>query len=519
MYNFPNGTNNGRVSNMVDNILGEQVNYTYDQLNRLTQASDNSSTAPWGLSFTYDGFGNLLQQSKTAGNPPQMSLQVNPANNQIANDPNYVYDANGNLTTGPNGATYYYDAANRMVSDGSTSYYYNPQGQRIMVTGAQNPVIYAYGVRGELLGQYLPVWGAPGKAQIVGSPRLYFNGMLIYETGSPGGGKVVADRLGSVGYSTHSINYYPYGGEITTSNDGRGKFATYWRDSAGLDYAGQRYYANGIGRFLTPDPGGMATANPNDPASWNRYAYVNGDPTNFMDPGGTNAMNPDSGGNSLCWGTSIYMDGVYYGCTGGIGGMPGGGGGGGGGGNGDGFCGGSYFDPTPNPACDAQIPPPVARRPNIPAPSCDDLLEIEIQGYLTLRHSPLARLAWQFVSDGRANDVDPRFVVGLARVESTWAENIQVNGKQGPNNAWSLSTHYWLGYPSLSAALGDVNKLLGGPLYINGGNGIVDVASIYAKYEGEGPSIVGPAVDLINQDLRRLGGNPNNVEFPCKGFN
>jgi RHS repeat-associated protein len=110
--------------------------------------------------------------------------------------------------------------------------------------------------------------------------------MLIYETGSPGGGKVVPDRLGSVGYSTHSINYYPYGGEITTSNDGRGKFATYWRDSAGLDYAGQRYYANGIGRFLTPDPGGMGTANPTNPASWNRYAYVNGDPINHMDPKG-----------------------------------------------------------------------------------------------------------------------------------------------------------------------------------------------------------------------------------------
>lgn len=86
---------------------------------------------------------------------------------------------------------------------------------------------------------------------------------------------------------------------------------------------------------------------------------------NFMDPAGTNAMNPDSGGGGLCWGTAVYVDGVYYGCTGGGGGMPGGGGGGGG------FCGGNYFDPTPNPLCyvPAVIYPGPDDRPA--TPECD----------------------------------------------------------------------------------------------------------------------------------------------------
>ena len=44
-------------------------------------------------------------------------------------------------------------------------------------------------------------------------------------------------------------------------------------------------YASGLGRFLTADPyvasGGVA-----DPGSWNRYAYVGGDPVNLNDSGG-----------------------------------------------------------------------------------------------------------------------------------------------------------------------------------------------------------------------------------------
>jgi len=66
------------------------------------------------------------------------------------------------------------------------------------------------------------------------------------------------------------------------------KFATYERDStaSAQDYAQQRYYSNVTGRFLSPDPGGIATADPSNPTSWNRYAYVQGDPVNFNDPGG-----------------------------------------------------------------------------------------------------------------------------------------------------------------------------------------------------------------------------------------
>ena len=52
-----------------------------------------------------------------------------------------------------------------------------------------------------------------------------------------------------------------------------------------LDYADQRYYASNYGRFNTVDPL-QSSAKPNNPGSWNRYAYVGGDPVNLLDPRG-----------------------------------------------------------------------------------------------------------------------------------------------------------------------------------------------------------------------------------------
>ncbi len=70
------------------------------------------------------------------------------------------------------------------------------------------------------------------------------------------------------------------------------RLMTEWRGTdlfgsgkTGLDYADPRYYAASYGRFNTADQY-QASAGPADPGSWNRYAYVGGDPVNFADPGG-----------------------------------------------------------------------------------------------------------------------------------------------------------------------------------------------------------------------------------------
>ncbi len=127
---------------------------------------------------------------------------------------------------------------------------------------------------------------------------------------------VGTDRLGSVrtafpNWNLTHISYYPYGQERAQSNgqttaDGTEKFATYFRDWSGQDYADQRYY-NQAGRFMTPDPSGMSAVDMQNPTSWNMYAYVNGDPVNFNDPTGLD-----------CASTAYYFNGVYQGTIGDI---------------------------------------------------------------------------------------------------------------------------------------------------------------------------------------------------------
>ena len=224
------------------------------------------------MNYTYDGFGNLTQNGST-------TLSINPATNRI-NTTGYTYDANGNLTASPS-ATCSYDVANRLVSNGAA---YDPSNRRIIDGSGY---LYLYGEAGELLTKYQPVWSTSSQALIQGSPRLYFAGRMLADTTQ---GWTMTDRLGSVRLNQNGerSDYQPYGTETTSTSQNRAKFATYWRDAADLDYAEQRYYAPGAGSFFSPDPGGIKTANPRDPSSWNRYAYVQGGPVNFHDPGGLN---------------------------------------------------------------------------------------------------------------------------------------------------------------------------------------------------------------------------------------
>jgi RHS repeat-associated protein len=96
--------------------------------------------------------------------------------------------------------------------------------------------------------------------------------------------RVNGDRLGSYEKA------YPYGELVVGSATSGEKFATYWRDAGtGLDYAVNRYYSSQMGRFLTADPY-QASGGPANPGSWNRYAYVEGDPVNLADPRGLEAV-------------------------------------------------------------------------------------------------------------------------------------------------------------------------------------------------------------------------------------
>ena len=177
--------------------------------------------------------------------------------------------------------TYSYDVENRMVDNGVETYGYGAGNRRLWkkstVSGSWAEV-YLYGLRGEVLEVFRGMMGSPLQRQsYTPTQRAWFGGRLIEKLGTA----MNADRLGSY------QGTYPYGelqGAVGTPGE---KFATYWRDATGLDYAVNRYYSSQMGRFLSADPyvaGGGAA----DSGSWNRYAYVQNDPVNWTDALGLN---------------------------------------------------------------------------------------------------------------------------------------------------------------------------------------------------------------------------------------
>jgi len=72
------------------------------------------------------------------------------------------------------------------------------------------------------------------------------------------------------------------------------------RDSeSGNDYFEARYYASSMGRWLSPDPGGMAVVDLEFPQTLNRYAYVNNNPLSFTDPFGLDCAYLNNAGNGV----------------------------------------------------------------------------------------------------------------------------------------------------------------------------------------------------------------------------
>jgi RHS repeat-associated protein len=430
-YVYAAGQNNGRISQSISG--GQTVNYTYDSLNRLAtaQATDGS----WGNAYSYDGFGNLTAKTVTAGSAPSYSgsydLATNHGGGAFGSAP---YDANGNTLTGPldpasgNWIGYAYDVENRIVSAGSnggsgTVYGYDPQGKRVLrqsgLTGGTGPGLYYqltfYGITGQRLSTFGVTiqhgnygYCSNGAGVCSGGPGpgyLYFGGRLISE----GVGGVLTDRLGSV---RGAISYYPWREEKTSTQDGQVKFATYFRDMPGQDYADQRYYTANAGRFHTPDPSGPTNVDLRNPISWNKYVYAYADPVNFNDPHGT----------LPCW----------------IAGFTDGGAGGNDGGSGclqdpcDFLI--NAFGPVPSPICGYSGPPE-----EVAQPTCEDQEVTYVTNFLMSKGAPKWYVAFAgfLVRDSDTQGVDDRFIVALSGVESTYGKNLT----WGPFNAWNDSLH------------------------------------------------------------------------------
>jgi RHS repeat-associated protein len=188
-----------------------------------------------------------------------MSIAVD-ANNRVVGA---TYDGAGN-TTAVNGTTMTWDAQGRMATAGSDTYSYNPSNQRVYKNGK----LFVRGIDGKVVAVYNTSGGLT-----LSDAWEYFRGRKVGQK---------EDRLGTV---QNGSRFYPYGEEHPATAQDKDKFATYWRDSTGFDYAMNRYYMSAHGRFLSPDPyPGSASAGRS--GSWNRYSYTENNPSNAIDPNG-----------------------------------------------------------------------------------------------------------------------------------------------------------------------------------------------------------------------------------------
>jgi RHS repeat-associated protein len=299
-YIYNTGHNNGRVAQTIDNTLGETVNYGYDYLHRLTAATATNGT--WGEAYTYDGFGNLTGKTPTQGYAPAMTGSAD--SNATGGALNGQWDVEKRPMT-------------QAATQGPTFYVYDPWGRRVWrqwydtTYGTTNCEAYFYGATGQKLESYSCTYSATSLSATLQGINTYFAGKMLSEKGV----FIATDRLGSVRGDSNgvSMSYFPWGeerGQGTT--DGRTKFASYYRDMPGQDYANARYYSASSGSFWSPDPKGngaadtayasgmaasytpgLGAARPDNPMSWNRYMYSLGDPINFFDPIGKDSCDAD----------------------------------------------------------------------------------------------------------------------------------------------------------------------------------------------------------------------------------
>jgi RHS repeat-associated protein len=284
-YNYAdvNGNNNGQIQGITDSRgAAYSTTYNYDPLGRLAQAQTNdlSSANTWKLVWGYDRYGNRLSQTLTGGtiSVGQPQLNVDATTNRITSS-GFSYDSDGNLKQDPNG-TYTFDAENRMtqslVGSATTSYAYDGGHMRVV----KGTTVYIYSgsnliaeyAGGSLTREYV-YSESKLVATIAGSTVTYHHSDLLSS-------RLETDTSGGI---ARTFGHLPFGATwYETGATDNLKFTTYMRDAeSGFDYALNRFYSNGYGRFQSADfLGGHA---PN-PQTLNRYAYVMNNPVNFTDP-------------------------------------------------------------------------------------------------------------------------------------------------------------------------------------------------------------------------------------------
>jgi RHS repeat-associated protein len=307
-YTYSANANSGNVQTHTISISQPMWSRTqtfgYDLLNRLTSVQEG--TGGWSQSYGYDQFGNhWVTNASSSGltyadpNEPTSQSAIDATTNKLAGL-GYT-DGRGNLNQ-YNPHTLSYDAENRLIrttsaSSGALDFSYDGEGRRVKKVSTGGTAVttyYVYDAFGNLAAEY-------GGAGSDTETKYLFTDHL-------GSTRV---KSGATGQVMTRHDYLPFGRQLSAVDSGRTtamgyvdqadpmqepfpiKFTGLERDAeTGLDNFIARYYSGAQGRFTGPDPL-LASSRPEDPQTWNRYAYGFNNPLRFIDPTGMEAISEE----------------------------------------------------------------------------------------------------------------------------------------------------------------------------------------------------------------------------------
>jgi RHS repeat-associated protein len=303
----------------VSNIksIGTQA-FQYDRLNRLTLGDTLHGSSIQRQTASYDDFGNV---QSLISNGVTLSTSTSNLTNRLTGA---SYDVAGNvvgLTAAVGGAvfSYNYDGLRKMISLQSNAHFarlnfYDAGDERIFMwdcplnscgNGTNLETWTLRGLRNEVLRVYggQDKFGTDWQADYV-----YRDATLLALVKPLGDGETrqyaAVDHLGSVrqvfdaaNASVEKRDFFAFGGQIGAVGSGGipFKFTGHERDENGagrgaLDNMHARFGSPALARFMSVDP--VFRGSPYSSQSWNRFAYVENRPLNWVDPTGLEGEEP-----------------------------------------------------------------------------------------------------------------------------------------------------------------------------------------------------------------------------------
>ena len=293
-----------RITQTADTNPIYNRSFDYDINNRLTNQSDNTSFKIW----SYDANSNRTQYE--AGSATYAYTIANNSNRlQTVSGPitkNYTYDAAGNPKSDGQ-TTFTWNAGRKLASTlrGGKIHTYktNAFDQRISKHGPLSQrFFFFYDSTGQLIGEYRDNAGttAPTDDWLVRQETVWLGDIPVAVIKKPTATSTIqlyyvyADHLNTPRVIVNSRNttiwrwdnVHAFGANLPfedPDNDGQTfeynlRFpGQYFDKETNLHYNYFRYYEPETGRYISPDPIGLA-------GGMNTYGYVTGNPISFIDP-------------------------------------------------------------------------------------------------------------------------------------------------------------------------------------------------------------------------------------------